>query len=48
MGVPVRLGKKGVEEIIEYDLSQEEKAALDASAKGVKELCEEVDRLLEG
>jgi len=48
VGVPVRLGKKGVEEIIEYDLTQEEKAALDTSAKGVKELCEEVDRLLEG
>ncbi len=48
VGVPVRLGKKGVEEIIEYELSQEEKAALDTSAKGVKELCEEVDRLWEG
>lgn len=48
VGVPVRLGNKGIEEIIEYDLSQEEKAALDTSAAGVKELCEEVDRLLEG
>lgn len=47
VGVPVRLGKMGVEEIIEYHLTQEEKEALDISAKGVKELCEGVDRLLD-
>ncbi|RMH05101.1 MAG: malate dehydrogenase [Nitrospirae bacterium] len=47
MGVPVRLGKQGVEEILEYALTAEEQAALSVSASGVRELCEEVDRLLQ-
>jgi malate dehydrogenase len=38
IGVPVRLGKKGIEEIIELDLSAEEKQQLYDSAQGVKEL----------
>jgi len=45
MGVPVRLGKNGVEEILEYSLTPEEQTALDTSAQGVRELCEEVDRI---
>jgi malate dehydrogenase len=36
-GVPVQLGRNGVEKIIEYTLTPEEKAALQASAKGVAE-----------
>ncbi len=48
MGVPVRLGKHGVEEILEYDLTLEEKTAFDVSAQGVRELCREVDTLLGG
>ncbi len=36
-GVPVQLGRKGVEKIIEYELNDEEKTALQASAKGVAE-----------
>lgn len=36
-GVPVQLGRKGVEKIIEYRLSPEEAAALKNSAKGVAE-----------
>jgi len=47
MGVPVRLGKNGVEEILEYDLTPEEKTAFDTSAQGVSKLCEEVDRILD-
>ncbi|MDA0737656.1 MAG: malate dehydrogenase [Nitrospirae bacterium] len=47
MGVPVRLGKNGVEEILEYDLTPEEKTAFDTSAQGVRELCKEVDRILD-
>ncbi len=47
MGVPVRLGKNGVEEILEYDLTADEKTAFDTSAQGVRELCEEVDRILD-
>ena len=36
MNVPVRLGAKGMEEIIEFDLNDEEKAALHASAESVR------------
>jgi malate dehydrogenase len=37
-GVPVKLGKGGVEQIIEIDLTPEEKAALERSAEAVREL----------
>ncbi|HUZ18098.1 MAG TPA: malate dehydrogenase [Spirochaetia bacterium] len=37
LGVPVRLGGKGIEEILEIDLSPEEKQALDKSAEAVAE-----------
>ena len=46
MGVPIRLGKNGVEEILEYDLTPDEKAAFEESAQGVRELCQEVDKIL--
>jgi malate dehydrogenase len=36
--VPVKLGKKGIEEIIELELTEEEKQALNKSAKAVQEL----------
>jgi len=36
-GVPVQLGRNGVEKIIEYKLDAEEKAALEKSAAAVKE-----------
>ena len=36
MNVPVRLGAKGMEEIVEFDLNDEEKAALHASAESVR------------
>lgn len=36
-GVPVQLGRKGVEKVIEYSLTSEEASALKASAKGVTE-----------
>ncbi len=38
VGVPVKLGAKGIEQIIEIKLTPEEKAALDKSAAAVKEL----------
>ena len=38
VGVPVKLGAKGVEQIIEIRLTPEEKAALDRSASAVREL----------
>ena len=38
IGVPVKLGKSGIEQIIELELTAEEKQALTNSAEGVKEL----------
>jgi malate dehydrogenase len=38
MGVPVKLGARGVEEIIELELTEEEQAALSASADAVREV----------
>jgi len=38
IGVPVRLGKKGIEQIIELELTKEEKQALASSARAVQEL----------
>mmetsp|Transcript_5928 Transcript_5928/g.3359 ORF Transcript_5928/g.3359 Transcript_5928/m.3359 type:complete len:310 (+) Transcript_5928:68-997(+) len=40
IGVPVKLGTNGVEEIIEIELKDDEKVALDKSADAVKELVE--------
>jgi len=38
IGVPVKLGAGGVEEVIEIKLTEAEKAALDKSAAAVEEL----------
>ena len=38
MGVPVKLGAGGIEEIVEIDLSAEERAALETSAEAVREV----------
>ncbi len=38
VGVPVKLGSKGVEKVYEVAFTAEEKAALDKSAAAVKEL----------
>ncbi len=46
LGVPVKLGSEGVEAIIEYDLTSEEQAALQASAQAVKELSQQVDAMM--
>ncbi len=45
LGVPVILGKNGIEKIIELQLNAEEKALLDASAKAVKEVMEVLDNM---
>jgi len=42
IGVPARLGRSGVEGIIEIELTESEKTALHAAAKSVKELCEKL------
>jgi len=39
-GVPVRLGRSGMEDVIEYDLDDEERAALRRSAERVRETIE--------
>jgi malate dehydrogenase len=38
MGVPVKLGAGGIEEIVELELTGEEQAALQASAEAVREV----------
>ena len=45
VGVPVKLGRTGIEEIIEFDLTDDEQAALKKSADHVKEVCDIVDNL---
>jgi malate dehydrogenase len=44
IGVPVKLGKSGIEQIIELDLTPQEKAALATSAKAVRELVDLMER----
>src|SRR5437899_2247845 len=46
VGVAVKLGRHGVEEIVRLSLTKEEQAALAKSAASVKELCALVDRYL--
>jgi malate dehydrogenase len=38
MGVPVKLGAGGIEEIVELELSDEERSALQSSADAVREV----------
>jgi malate dehydrogenase len=38
MGVPVKLGAGGIEEIVELDLTDEEQSALQTSADAVREV----------
>ena len=47
VGVPVRLGRGGAEQVVEYELTSEERAELAISAGAVRELCAAVDRLME-
>jgi malate dehydrogenase len=42
MGVPVQLGERGLEKVIEIKLTAEEKSALDRSAAAVRELVEKL------
>lgn len=45
LGVPVKLGKNGIEQIIELKLNAEEKALLADSAKAVKEVMDALDAM---
>lgn len=46
VGVPVKIGRGGAEQIMEYELTSDERAALETSADAVRELCSAVDRLM--
>src|SRR5688500_13910158 len=45
LGVPVVLGKNGIEKVIELDLNNDEKALMEASRKAVKEVMGVLERL---
>jgi malate dehydrogenase len=45
LGVPVILGKNGIEKIIELKLNEEETASLHSSAKAVKEVMDVYDKM---
>ena len=45
-GVPVMLGSKGMEKIIEYKLNADEKALFDKSAAAVKETHDALKKLV--
>ena len=46
VGVPAIVGANGVEQVIELDLTDDEKAALDRSVGAVRKTCDEVDAML--
>lgn len=46
VGVPVKLGRGGAEQVMVYDLTPDEQKALETSANAVRELCARVDRLM--
>jgi malate dehydrogenase len=45
LGVPVILGKNGIEKVIELDLNSEEKALLETSRQHVQEVMDVLDKL---
>jgi malate dehydrogenase len=45
LGVPVILGKNGVEKVIELDLNDQEKALLESSRKAVREVMDVLEKL---
>jgi malate dehydrogenase len=45
VGVPVRLGRRGIEEVIEIELADDERAAFDRSAGAVRELVDTLARM---
>lgn len=46
VGVPVKLGRQGVEQIVEVSLNADEQAGLSKSAALVKEMCTAVDAMI--
>ncbi|HZU77722.1 MAG TPA: malate dehydrogenase, partial [Dehalococcoidia bacterium] len=48
VGVPVRLGERGIEQVVQLDLTGDEKAALQHSADAVKELVDAMENIKRG
>ena len=46
VGVPVKLGRRGAEQIVEITLTPDEQAALVKSTADVRELCTQIDGML--
>ncbi len=47
IGVPVKLGQKGMEEVFQAPLAQEELKALQKSAAAIRRHCEEIEKFLQ-
>ena len=45
VGVPAKLGTRGVEEIVELDLSEQERSQLREAAEGIRSKCEDLAKL---
>jgi malate dehydrogenase len=45
VGLPARLGRSGVKEIVELDLNEEESTQLRAAAEGIRTKCEDLAKL---
>jgi len=45
VGVPVKLGRRGVSQVVEIELQADERAAFDRSAAAVRELVDAMDRI---
>jgi malate dehydrogenase len=45
IGVPVKLGKNGIEQVIELELNDEERSLFEASAKSVKSVMDVLDKM---
>jgi malate dehydrogenase len=45
VGVPARMGRGGVEEIVELELNDDELARLRQAAEGIREKCEDLAKL---
>jgi malate dehydrogenase len=45
LGVPAKLGRRGVESVLEVELTAEERTALEKSAAAVRDTMEALERL---
>jgi malate dehydrogenase len=45
VGVPAKLGRRGIEEIVELDLNEDELAQLRGAAEGIRAKCEDLAKL---